>query len=217
MIVARSAGFRRGIKGSARALVIKFSHLISPAALGHTPKKITTTAMASKEGSYTYAWPRAAVTVDAILVSRPAPLQVLLIQRKQDPYAGAWALPGGFVDELEPLHVAAARELQEETSVDPTTVPPLLQIGAFGNPGRDPRGWTVGVAFATLVDTTELGVKAADDAAAAAWHPIEALPPLAFDHGPMLKATFERLALEPETAADSELLAALKRAAAKLS
>lgn len=172
--------------------------------------------MASKEGSYTYSWPRPALTVDAILVTQAAPHEVLLIQRKQDPYAGAWALPGGFVDENEPLVVAAGRELREETSVDPSSVPPLLQIGAFGDPGRDPRGWTVGVAFATLVPTTELGVEAADDAAAAGWHPIEALPPLAFDHGPMLKATFERLALEPAAAADGALAAALAQAAAQL-
>ena len=60
------------------------------------------------------------------------------LQRKHDPFVGSWALPGGFVDEMEPLDAAAARELEEETSVDPASVP-LLQVGAFGDPGRDPR------------------------------------------------------------------------------
>lgn len=60
------------------------------------------------------------------------------MQRKHEPFEGSWALPGGFVDEMEPLDAAAARELQEETSVDPASVP-LQQVGAFGEPGRDPR------------------------------------------------------------------------------
>ena len=60
------------------------------------------------------------------------------MQRKHEPFVGSWALPGGFVDEMEPLDAAAARELQEETSVDPASVP-LQQVGAFGDPGRDPR------------------------------------------------------------------------------
>ena len=107
---------------------------------------------------------RPAFTVDVALVTSADPPQLLLIQRKHDPFAGAWALPGGFVDEGEPLAAAAARELQEETSVDPAGVS-LVQVGAFGDPGRDPRGWTVTAAYAALVPSSELGVRAADDAA----------------------------------------------------
>jgi 8-oxo-dGTP diphosphatase len=110
------------------------------------------------EGSYTYAWPRPALTVDAVLVADVVPPQLLLIQRKQDPHAGSWALPGGFVDEGETLDAAAGRELQEETSVDPAKVK-LTQIGTFGDPGRDPRGWNVCVAYAALVPSTDLGVR----------------------------------------------------------
>ena len=114
-------------------------------------------------------------------------------QRKNPPFAGRWALPGGFVDEGEPLEAAAARELQEETSVDPASVL-LTQVGAFGDPGRDPRGWCVSVAFAALVPSTRLGVKAADDAAAAQWFPISQLPPLAFDHKLIVRSAFRHLA-----------------------
>lgn len=114
--------------------------------------------------------------------------------------AGSWALPGGFVDEDEPLERAAERELQEETGVDPATVQ-LIQIGAFGDPGRDPRGWTVTVAFAALVTEARLSVQAADDAADAQWFPINDLPRLAFDHKLVTRMAFRRLAREtPELA-----------------
>ena len=174
--------------------------------------------MASKQGTYTYEWPRPALTVDAILITKSTPYQVLLIQRKQDPYAGAWALPGGFVDEMEPLDKAATRELQEETSVDPSSLTsPLIQIGAFGNPGRDPRGWTVGVAFATFVGPpAALGVRAADDAQAAEWFPIDSLPELAFDHKQMLKLTFEKMSRQCLDDSESELRQALERASSIL-
>eukprot|EP01024_Parvocaulis_polyphysoides_P032751 TRINITY_DN29281_c1_g1_i1.p1 TRINITY_DN29281_c1_g1~~TRINITY_DN29281_c1_g1_i1.p1 ORF type:complete len:264 (-),score=2.50 TRINITY_DN29281_c1_g1_i1:3-734(-) len=85
--------------------------------------------------SYTYRYPRPAVTVDTIIISEGKQEdnlqqpQVLLIQRKNPPCKDKWALPGGFVDENEPLYTAAQRELQEETSVDPSTVD-LIQIGA---------------------------------------------------------------------------------------
>jgi 8-oxo-dGTP diphosphatase len=67
-------------------------------------------------------------------------LHVLLIQRGHEPFAGQWALPGGFVDMEEPLEAAARRELQEETGV---TDVPLREVGMAGKPGRDPRGRTI--------------------------------------------------------------------------
>ena len=189
---------------------------VLPSQITNTSRLMATTGR-SVQGSYTYEWPRPAVTVDAILVSKEIPSKVLLIQRKQDPFAGSWALPGGFVDEQEPLSHAAARELQEETSVDPSKVGEFIQIGAYGNPGRDPRGWTIGVAFAVFVDSSSaLKIKAADDAAAAEWFNIENLPKLAFDHADMLRDTFTRLAKEDEAEVMPELTATLHRAAAKL-
>lgn len=151
-------------------------------------------------GSYTYPYPRPAVTVDTIIVSKPASdsqPKILLIQRKNPPCKGQWALPGGFVDEGEPLDTAAARELKEETSVDSQDVD-LFQVGAYGDPGRDPRGWCVTVAYAAIVPGTELGVKAADDAAEAKWFSVTSLPHLAFDHKQIIREAFQKLSLRPE-------------------
>lgn len=138
-------------------------------------------------GTYTYMYPRPAVTVDAALVTYdPVHPHILLIKRKNDPYAGKWALPGGFVDENEPLWSAAYRELEEETSIPKSALRmPLRQVETFGDPGRDPRGWTVTVVYGAVVDPSvrELS-KAADDAAEAEWFDCSGgtLPDMAFDH-----------------------------------
>ena len=147
---------------------------------------------------FSYEYARPAVTVDTILCTLGAhgELRVLLIQRKHDPFAGRWALPGGFVDEHEDLPAAARRELQEETHID---VRQVVQLGAYGTPGRDPRGHTVGVAFLALIDPDAAVGVAGDDAADCRWFPLHRPPPLAFDHGAMLKDARARLA---ELAAD---------------
>jgi 8-oxo-dGTP diphosphatase len=140
---------------------------------------------------HTYEYPRPSVTVDVAIITREARPRVLLIRRKHDPFAGAWAIPGGFVDPNEPLAAAAARELREETGVENVD---MEQLAAFGDPGRDPRGWTVSIAFLARVaaDTAAL---AADDAAAVAWHSLDVLPkPLAFDHEIILARARARLA-----------------------
>lgn len=100
----------------------------------------------STKGSrkHTYEYPRPALTVDIAIVTREAKPRVLLIQRKKDPFAGSWALPGGFVEENERLGDAARRELVEETGV---AAGELEQLYTAGDPGRDPRGWTVSVAY----------------------------------------------------------------------
>ncbi|MEW5301832.1 MAG: hypothetical protein WDW36_004667 [Sanguina aurantia] len=165
---------------------------------------------------HTYRYPRPAVTVDAVIVSQPEgnkPSQLLLIKRKNPPFQGQWALPGGFVDENEALEDAAARELQEETSVEPSSVV-LRQVGAFGDPGRDPRCWTITVAYAALVPSTSLGVKAADDAVEASWFDISALPTLAFDHRVVVCSALRMLAASPETRQRTDSLAADMVAAA---
>ena len=89
-----------------------------------------------KNGAYTYPFPRPSLTVDVAVVTLEPKPQVLLIQRKADPFAGQWALPGGFVDENEALIDAARRELKEETGLELTD---LEQLHAFGDKGRDPR------------------------------------------------------------------------------
>lgn len=140
---------------------------------------------------FTYDYPRPALTVDVALVSREDRPRVLLIQRAGDPFRGAWALPGGFVEENERLIDGASRELFEETGIRFTD---LEQLYTAGDPGRDPRGWTVSVAFLARVDPERIPAVAGDDAAAVKWFPIDRLPQLAFDHAMILGRVRTRLA-----------------------
>jgi 8-oxo-dGTP diphosphatase len=147
---------------------------------------------------FTYAHPRPAVTVDvALFAVRAGELGVLLVRRKHEPFARTWALPGGFVDANEPLERAALRELREETGVTRVVVE---QLGAFGDPGRDPRGHTVSVAYYGFVVAEAHPLDAGDDAAEAAWHPLRAVQrrgrgatKLAFDHGAVIGLACDRL------------------------
>ena len=90
-----------------------------------------------------------------------------------------------------------ARMCPNNPSVSFPFRPPRVQVGAFGDPGRDPRGWCVSVAYAALVPSSELGVQAADDAAAAEWYPVDQLPQLAFDHKLIVRTALRLLAREP--------------------
>jgi 8-oxo-dGTP diphosphatase len=125
---------------------------------------------------YSYSYPRPAVTVDAILISKQK--KVLLIERGRDPYKGKWSLPGGFIEMDEELETACRRELEEETGI---WVGQLKQFKAFGGVNRDPRHRTISVIFYAFTEG-ELAAKAGDDAARAQWFPIGQLPELAFDH-----------------------------------
>jgi 8-oxo-dGTP diphosphatase len=138
---------------------------------------------------YCYDYPRPSVTVDiACFAKREGRPHVLLIQRAHPPFEGGWALPGGFVDEHEPLERAATRELEEETGIVCTD---LEQFRAYGDPGRDPRGHTVTILFiATLPECVT--VSGMDDAAQADWFPLDALPALAFDHHRLVPEAFDR-------------------------
>ena len=140
---------------------------------------------------FAYEYPRPALTVDLALVTREEKPRVLLIQRKKDPFAGAWAMPGGFVEENEKLTDAARRELKEETGVE---VDDIEQLYTAGDPGRDPRGWTVSVVYLARVNADELKPVAADDAKAVGWFSLEKLPKLAFDHAMLLARVRTRLA-----------------------
>jgi 8-oxo-dGTP diphosphatase len=139
---------------------------------------------------YTYDYPRPAVTADAVVVTRGKAPRVLLVRRKHDPFAGYWAIPGGFVDMDESLEEAARRELREETGVE---VDAMEQLHTFGDPGRDPRGRTISVVYLARVDAAQVQPRAADDAAAIAWHDLRRLPSLAFDHAQILACARRRL------------------------
>nr|WP_321451212.1 NUDIX hydrolase [uncultured Carboxylicivirga sp.] len=128
--------------------------------------------------SFTYEYPRPAVTTDVLLLTREVPYKILLIQRGNDPFKGKWALPGGFVDMDEDLKTAALRELQEETGITDVKV---QQFRTYGGVNRDPRHRTISVVYTGYVDS-ELACTGQDDAADARWFNLEVLPELAFDH-----------------------------------
>lgn len=120
-----------------------------------------------------------AVAVDTVLMTVDSGiLKVLLIRRKNDPYKGKWALPGGFVRQNEEIRDAAVRELKEETGVFGVK---LTQFHTFGGVSRDPRGRVVTVSYIAFLPL-ESELEAASDAIDADWFPMHDLPELAFDH-----------------------------------
>jgi len=140
--------------------------------------------------SYTYN-PRPAVTTDIVLITIEAPHKLLLIQRKNPPFEGEWAFPGGFLDENETLETCAYRELKEETNVEGIAI---SQFKTYSEPDRDPRGRTIstvfwGTASAKIVQTAH----AADDAAHLEWFSLDNLPRLAFDHTKIIKEILKTL------------------------
>lgn len=154
-------------------------------------RKVTLLAERKPRGRFSYDFPRPALTVDCVVFGLDDEgLRVLLIQRGREPFAGTWALPGGFVDMDETLEAAALRELEEETGLTGLV---LEQLHTFGNPGRDPRGRTVSVVYFALVNLADHRPAGASDAADAAWFSHGALPQLAFDHADILGVAFRRL------------------------
>lgn len=134
---------------------------------------------------------RPALAVDIVLFSiLDEELQILLIRRGEQPFRGAYALPGGFVRANESLEEAAFRELQEESNVRNVY---LEQLFTFGDPGRDPRGRVVSTAYYALIDAGRQTLRAATDAAEAGWFPAARLPKLAFDHERIVKTALHRL------------------------
>jgi 8-oxo-dGTP diphosphatase len=147
---------------------------------------------------WTYEYPRPSLTVDCVVfgVSQEDALQVVLIERADEPFKGRWALPGGFVnvsddgDQGEDVEAAARRELAEETAVE---VAYLEQLATFGTPGRDPRGRVISVAHMALVRSVDHVPTPGSDAARARWWPVARTPSLAFDHKRILDTAVERL------------------------
>jgi 8-oxo-dGTP diphosphatase len=148
-------------------------------------------------------YPRPSVTVDIVILTIvDADLKLLLVRRKEHPFKGRWALPGGFVrvgdgyeDQGEDLEVAAERELAEETGLARGSVF-LEQFRAFGKPYRDPRMRVISVAFYALVRPDLVPfVHAGTDAAQADWLSVSELGrlELAFDHRDLIEAAVEHI------------------------
>ena len=142
--------------------------------------------------AFTYEYPRPSLTVDCVIfgLDESVRLKILLIQRGHEPFEGSWALPGGFVDMNEPLETAALRELKEETGVANVFIE---QLYTFGSPDRDPRGRVVTVVYFALINLAAYKIGADSDARDVRWFPIDALPPLAFDHANILNVATKRL------------------------
>ncbi|MET9955739.1 NUDIX domain-containing protein [Streptomyces sp. NPDC006339] len=152
------------------------------------------------DGYDKYAFEPFALTADlAVLTVREQRLHVLLVQRGQEPYAGAWALPGGFVLPHESAEQAARRELAEETGLSEANAARLHleQLRTYSEPDRDPRMRVVSVAFTALVpDLPE--PRGGGDAAQARWLPYEDVRDLAFDHDRILADARERVGAKLE-------------------
>ncbi|MDI1477470.1 NUDIX domain-containing protein [Polyangium sp. y55x31] len=141
--------------------------------------------------SVTYKHPRPALAVDCVVFGLDEEdLKVLLIRRGVEPFAGRWALPGGFVRLDETLDEAARRELREEAGIEKVY---LEQLYTFGAVDRDPRERVVSVTYYALVKLAEHAVSAATDAREAAWFAIDDLPRLAFDHEDIVDKAIARL------------------------
>lgn len=142
--------------------------------------------------AYSYEYPHLAVTSDVVVFTlQEGSLKVLLVRRGNEPFKGAWALPGGFVRPEEDLETCARRELEEETGISGCY---LEQLYTFGTVTRDPRERVITVAYYALIPSDRVVLKASADADAVAWFPVNGVPELAFDHKDILKVARERLA-----------------------
>ena len=149
-------------------------------------------------------FPRPMVTVDVAIFSVvDDSLQVLLVKRPDapgEPFPGAWALPGGFIDidKDADLEACALRKLREKTGV---RSPYLEQLGSWGSAKRDPRGWSSTHVYFALIPAGPLVLQKGANAADVAWHPVageSVKARLAFDHAKLLEAAIQRLRAKVE-------------------
>lgn len=150
------------------------------------------------------AFPPVAVTVDiAVMTIRSNDLQMLLIERGEEPFQGTWALPGGFVRPDEDPAGAAARELAEETGVRPESAH-LEQFGSYGDPHRDPRMRVITIAYWAVCSELPTPLPGGD-AASADLVPVSKLESggirLAFDHAKIVRDAVECVRAKLETTA----------------
>ena len=149
--------------------------------------------------------PAVLVAVDLVILTlRDSQLHVLLVERGIEPYQGAQALPGGFLNNAgEDILTAAQRELAEEANLDASRLH-LEQMGAYGTPGRDPRGRIISIAYLAIAPGLPEPI-AGTEAAGASWQPVDAVLSghlkLAFDHREILVDGVERARVKLEHSA----------------
>jgi len=137
-----------------------------------------------KRETFTYEYPRPAVTSDIAVLRVEEVPEILLVQRKDPPFEGMWALHGGFMDMDETLEEAARRELEEETGI---RAGELIRFDTYDKPGRDPRGRTITQVF-VMIWKEGMGIPVAgSDASSLAWFDLTGLPELAFDHQDIIR------------------------------
>ena len=125
------------------------------------------------------------LTVDGVILKEK---KILLIKRKNEPFKGKWALPGGFVEYGERVEESVIREVYEETGLK-TKIRDF--IGVYSDPNRDPRGHTVSVVYILDIQGGEL--KSGDDAADAKFFNLKDLPELSFDHYIIIRDFLRRI------------------------
>ena len=141
---------------------------------------------------YTYEYPRPALTVDCVIFGfdRTHELRILLIERNHPPFEGEWALPGGFVQMEENLDDAAKRILELETGLKDIFIE---QLYTLSNPGRDPRGTVISVAYFALVNLFAHELRPLSGARSAKWFSLSELPKPAFDHSEIISLAIDRI------------------------
>ena len=127
------------------------------------------------------------VTLAVVFQVRAGVLKVLLWERARDPFPGMWSLPGGTLGADETLERSILRHLAFK--VDVREVAHLEQLGVWSDPARHPERWELATAYLGLVP---LGIDP-HVPADTRWHPVDDLPPTAFDHGSIALAGRERL------------------------
>lgn len=131
------------------------------------------------------------VAVDAVnFTVRDGELMVLLVEMTKKPFTGKWAFPGGLIDDDERAAEAVRRILKESTGLEHAY---LEQLATFDDPGRDPVGRVVSIAYFALMPSEAVTLRTGEKYADARWHPVAKLPRLAYDHDNIAAVALARI------------------------